>query len=91
MHYVQNPGKPSDNCYIDAKWSPTKGAFVSKEACEVHLEQLATEEQVSQKKKKNSIAIALDSPPPLPVEVEDEDDDDILSTLPVRSPSKTNL
>ena len=45
LHYVQNPANPTENCYIDAKWSPTFGLFISKEACTEFLKQNATKNQ----------------------------------------------
>ena len=45
LHYVQNPALPSQNCYIDTKWSPTWGVFISKEACTAFLKQNGTQNQ----------------------------------------------
>ena len=45
LQYVHDPAKPTMNCYIDVQWSATYGVFISKEACKVHIEQLAAQNQ----------------------------------------------
>ena len=45
LKYIKDPGQPTINCYTDVQYSPTYGWFISKEACNVHLEKIAAQKQ----------------------------------------------
>jgi hypothetical protein len=33
MSYIKNPAHPTQNCFLDVRWSATYGSFYSNEAC----------------------------------------------------------